>query len=158
MVCSCHENLSDIERESLFFLLLEFSDIFAGPQDMPGRTSKLKHFIDTGAAHHQCEEFPLQREEKLDEKMKKDVIQPSSSPWASPIVLVQKKDGSTRFCVDYRKLNSVTREDAYPLPRTGYITGFQMVQHTRPCKWLLASRAAQGLPRSYCIFHTQWTV
>ena len=50
MVCSCHEDLSDIERESLFFLLLEFSDIFAEPQNMPGHTSKLKHFIDTGVA------------------------------------------------------------------------------------------------------------
>ena len=49
--------------------------------------------------------------------LKKDVIQPSCSPLASPIVLVQKKDGSTCFCVDYRKLNHVTRKDAYLLPR-----------------------------------------
>ena len=49
--------------------------------------------------------------------LEKDIIQPSSNPWASPIVLVQKKDGSQQFCVDYRKLNSVTKKDAYPIPR-----------------------------------------
>ena len=45
------------------------------------------------------------------------LISPSKSPWASPTVIVQKRDGSTRFCVDYRKINKVTRKDAYPIPR-----------------------------------------
>lgn len=45
------------------------------------------------------------------------VVQPSTSPWASPIVLAKKKNGTTRFCVDYRKPNEVTRKNGYPLPR-----------------------------------------
>ena len=45
------------------------------------------------------------------------VIRPSTSPWSSPIIMVRKNDGSWRFCIDFRKLNSVTHKDAYPLPR-----------------------------------------
>ena len=45
------------------------------------------------------------------------MIRPSNSPWASPIVLVRKKDGTHRFCVDYRGLNEVTLADTFPLPR-----------------------------------------
>ena len=53
----------------------------------------------------------------LQDVLKKDVIQPSDSPWASLVVVVCKKNGSIPFCVDYQKVNAVTQKDAYPLPR-----------------------------------------
>jgi len=54
--------------------------------------------------------------ELIDEMLAADVIEPSSSAWASPVVLIPKKTGGYRFCVDYRKVNSVSQSDAYPLP------------------------------------------
>jgi hypothetical protein len=54
---------------------------------------------------------------EIQRMMKAEVIEPATSEWASPIVLVAKPDLSTRFCVDYRKLNAITVRDYYPLPR-----------------------------------------
>ncbi|GFX80707.1 retrovirus-related Pol polyprotein from transposon 412 [Trichonephila clavipes] len=89
-----------------------------------GHTTVTQHRIDT-ADHPPIKQhprrLPFAKQEEvgtlLREMQENDIIEPSSSPWASPIVLVRKKDGSTRFCVDYRKLNDVTKKDSYPLPR-----------------------------------------
>ena len=53
----------------------------------------------------------------MTEMLEQGIIQPSQNPWASPIVLVAKKDATTQFCVDYRKLNALTKLDVFPLPR-----------------------------------------
>jgi len=56
-------------------------------------------------------------DEHVKEMIKAGVVEPSNSPWTSNLVVVKNKDGSLRYCVGYRKINSVTRRDAYPLPR-----------------------------------------
>ncbi|KRZ50518.1 Retrovirus-related Pol polyprotein from transposon 17.6, partial [Trichinella nativa] len=111
-------------RSALAAILKEFADVLSTSDEDLGRTSLVRHAIHTGDAkpvrcsprripYHQR----AQVESLLDEMLRQDVVEPSSSPWASPIVLVRKKDGSCRFCVDYRQLNNLTRKDAHPLPR-----------------------------------------
>ena len=115
--------LSQGEKEQLFALLLEYHDIFAtGPHDL-GQTGRIQHTINTGTAQpirQQVRRVPQFRQQEakklLDDMLGRGVIQPSDSPWASPVVLVPKKDGSLRFCVDYRRVNSVTRGMPTPYP------------------------------------------
>ena len=117
-------NLNSAQRKGLASLLNEFTDIFSsGPSDL-GRTGIVQHRIDTGdhpPIKQAPRRIPMHQQgtvrQHVDDMLQHGLVQPSISPWAAPIVLVKKNDGSTRFCVDYRKLNDVTRKDAYPLPR-----------------------------------------
>ncbi|MCI45885.1 hypothetical protein A2U01_0067124, partial [Trifolium medium] len=54
---------------------------------------------------------------QLEELLRKHFIRPSVSPWGAPVLLVKKKDGTMRLCIDYRQLNKVTIKNKYPLPR-----------------------------------------
>ena len=118
-------SLTKSERHEVFKLLCEYSDIFSTGSNDLGCTDLVQHHISTGNAapiRQPPRRLPLAKKEEaekaIQEMQKQNVIETSSSPWSSPIVLVSKKDGSTRFCVDhYRKVNEVTHKDSYPLPR-----------------------------------------
>ena len=120
---SSSKNLTVEQTEQLFGLLVLYSDVFACGNGDVGRTNKIQHTIYTDAPpiRQAVKRLPPVKKQEVQKLLKdmqeKDVAEPSRSPWASPIVIVHKKDGTTRFCVDYRKLNSITRKDAYPLPR-----------------------------------------
>jgi len=97
-------------------------DVFArSPTDI-GYCDLLQHDIDTGdaAPFRQPPRRPplasgTAEDDLIAEMLSADVIEPSDSPWASPVCLAKKPDGSYRFRVDYRRVNAVSRKDAYPI-------------------------------------------
>ena len=118
------EQINAEEGEALQQLLLKYQDAFSTDDTDLGRCKAVTHKIDTGMARpikQPVRRLPIKQREiadqQVEEMLKRGVIEPSHSPWASPITLVQKKSGEWRFCIDFRRLNEVTRKDAYPLPR-----------------------------------------
>uniref|UniRef100_A0ABM5FPJ9 ribonuclease H n=1 Tax=Pogona vitticeps TaxID=103695 RepID=A0ABM5FPJ9_9SAUR len=113
--------LTQDQQQELKMLLSKYQQVFS---NKPGIVKGVMHRIHTGDAPPQAVSpyrvtgpYRDKVRKELDEMLRENIIVPSSSPWSSPIVLVDKPDGSIRFCVDYRKLNRVTTPDAYPMPR-----------------------------------------
>lgn len=116
--------LSESEQSKVIFLLTKYQSVFATHEGDLGCTSLISHEIPL------TDEAPVRQRYRLippaeydavkahiNHLLESQVIRESCSPYASPIVLVKKKDGALRLCVDYRQLNRRTRRDAFPLPR-----------------------------------------
>ena len=116
-------HLSLTQQQQLKALFQEFSNIISKGEDNLGCTPLLQHTIETEGPllrqPYHCQNPAVHREEmaQVQQMLSSGVIRPSYSPWASPVVIVKKKDGSLRFCVDFRQLNAATVKDAHPIPR-----------------------------------------
>ncbi|XP_051724240.1 uncharacterized protein LOC127498671 isoform X1 [Ctenopharyngodon idella] len=115
------DHLSPSQLTDLTKLQAEFADVFS---PLPGRTNLIQHHIETepgvvvsSRPYRLPEHKKKVVQAELGAMLDMGVIEESNSNWASPIVLVPKTDGSVRFCVDYRKVNAVSKFDAYPMPR-----------------------------------------
>ena len=116
-------NILDEYRDAIVKLLEENKDLFAKNDLDLGRTNTLTCKIDTGTYPPitlKPYRMPLNQrpvvEKAVDEMLEAGVIQPSTSNWSFPILLVPKPNGTKRFSVDFRKLNQITKRYAYPLP------------------------------------------
>ena len=97
--------------------------MFTGKGLKLGNTPVIEHKIHTKVPptrqpyRRQNPEVRRQEQEQLKDMLEQEIVRPSCSPWASPVVMVKKKEWNLRFCIDFRKLNDVTVKDAHPLPR-----------------------------------------
>ena len=111
-------------KEKALNLLAEYHDIFALEDGKMGCTKVAEHKIkvmDPGPFKERPRNIPFgllnEVKEHLDHILDMGTIKPSKSAWSNAVVLVHKKDGGLRFCINFQKLNSRTRKDAFPLPR-----------------------------------------
>ncbi|GES91988.1 retroviral-like aspartic protease 1 [Rhizophagus clarus] len=116
--------LEQKQIESLTKILDKNKELFARSMEELQQTHLGEHVIITENVHpikkNAYRAAPKENEfieKEINEMLKQDLIRPSSSPWSFPVVIVKKKNGQLRFCVNYKPLNDVTKKDNYPLPR-----------------------------------------
>ena len=116
---------SHAERAQVARVLNKYGSVFStGDMDI-GQTNLVKHTIPVVEGTRPIRQPPHRlgaekesiADKQVEELLSRGLIEPSSAAWSSPVVLVRKKDGAWRFCIDYRRLNAVTIQDAYPIPR-----------------------------------------
>lgn len=114
-------DLTTAQIAALKSLLLKYQDCFS---DHLGRTSLIQHQIDTGYSKpiklRPYRVSPARQHiisNEITKMLNEGIIEPCNSPYAAPVTLQPKKDGSLRFCIDFRQLNAVTIRDVYPIPR-----------------------------------------
>ena len=117
---SINENLSQTQAEEIRQILEEFSDVFS---DVPSKTHVIEHSIELQDKKPIFRKpYPLSFSsekiirEEVQSMLAMDIIEKSDSPYSSPIVLVKKKDGKVRFCIDYRQINLQTLPICVPIP------------------------------------------
>ncbi|GMF40664.1 unnamed protein product [Phytophthora fragariaefolia] len=115
--------LGNEQKELFSDLLSSFKDMFVETSMKPGRTNLLEFSIDTGnSAPIKQRPYRVSKAEgdvmeaEIQQYQELNLIRPSPSPWASPVLMIRKPDGGIRFCIDYRRLNAVTIKDCYPMP------------------------------------------
>ncbi|MCP4488504.1 MAG: RNA-directed DNA polymerase, partial [Gammaproteobacteria bacterium] len=118
----CDQTLTASNKEQLVNMITEFDDIFSKHERDRGRTTLVQHRIQTEGPPFKLRPYPVPyskrpiMEEHVQQQLDDGIIEPSSSPYASPVLLVKKKNSTMdRFCVDFRVLNSQTVKDSYPL-------------------------------------------
>lgn len=109
--------------DDLYVVIHKFASVFAVPHDLPPlRTQDHSIPLQDGVSAIKVRSYRYRFSQKaeiermVDEMLAEGLIQPSTSPFSAPVLLVRKKDGSWRFCTDYRALNVVTVKDSFPMP------------------------------------------
>ena len=166
--------LNEQDQNGFAKLLIDYPDTFSkGPLDL-GKTDIVKHDIQLTdekpikqAPRRMSQAKQEDADRQIDQFVEMGLAQPSNSAWAAPMVMVKKKDGSLRMCIDYRALNEKTVKDAYPLPNTSELfdslsgsqwfstldlaSGYYQVENTDKAREVSAFATRKGLFEWTCM-------